>query len=832
MADTKMLSPGAIVQEDETKRLTALRQYEILDTLPDPAFDEIARLAASICNATYAFIGFVDWSRVWFKSTVGFSGRQISRSGSPCQFVVLNAKPVVIGDAADDLRFRGEGIQLTNEVRFRSYAAAPLLSPTGATLGTLSVCSPEPHVFGRHCVDKLQALARQVMTRLELYAKGSELEQLLRTRQGVEQVLNVERSFSASVLNSIGVMVLVLDTAGRLIRFNRASEALSGLKLSDAIGQSFAELFFPREEREAAEKLFESARGGAESRPLEVDGQSGDAETRRIVWSATPLTNAQGAIGYVILTGVDVTELRRAESARQASEAGYRQLIESSHGFIFTHDMEGLLRAINPHGAAALGYAPEEMIGSPLSRYIDPEHLTEYASYFREVAEKLEKDLQGRFYLRARDGRLCIVEYRNRMLRLPDAEAFVLCHGIDITDRKLAEDKVHALMLRQQSILESAGDGICGIDLEGRFTFVNRSAAASLGYSPEELQGKDAHALVQHSRADGSPYPAEESPILASLRNASRQSAGAPGANLQSAPSEGAARMQNEVFWRKDGSSFPVEYSVCPLWNDGFVEGVVIAFEDVTERRRLDRMKDEFISTVSHELRTPLTSLRASLGLISGGVLDMHPEKAKQMLDIAVGNTDRLVRLVNDILDFEQIGSGSLPLHPAAWNAIDLLGRAVQQERIGAARAGVNFRIDAQPLDVWVDGDRTLQVLGNLIRNAVKFSERGGEIRLAASASGEREVLFAVQDRGRGIPADKLEIIFERFRQADASDSRVSGGAGLGLAICRGIVEQHGGRIWAESNPGQGSTFFFTLPRHFPPLEQAEEIPLDFDPTP
>lgn len=819
MADTKMLSPGAIVHEDETKRLTALRQYDILDTLPDPAFDEIARLAASICNATYAFIGFVDWSRVWFKSTVGFSGRQISRSGSPCQFVVLNAKPVVIGDAADDLRFHGEGIQLTSEVRFRSYAAAPLLSPTGATLGTLSVCSPEPHVFGRHCVDKLQTLARQVMTRLELYAKGSELEQLLRTRQGVEQVLNVERSFSASVLNTIGVMVLVVDTAGRLIRFNRASEALSGLKLSDAIGNSFAEQFFPREDREAAARIFENARSGAEDRTLEIDWRTGDGEIRRIVWSAAPLTNPQGAIAYVIMTGVDVTEQRRAESARQASEAGYRQLIESSHGFICTHDMEGVLRAINPHGAAALGYTPEEMIGTPLSRYIDPDHLTDYANYFRAVAENPERDVQERFYLRARDGRLCIVEYRNRMLRLPGAEAFVLCHGIDITERKQAEDKVHALMLRQQSILESAGDGICGIDLEGRFTFVNRSAAASLGYSPEEMQGKDAHALVQHSRADGSPYPPQESPILARLKSASLTG-------------EGGTRIQNEVFWRKDGTSFPVEYTVCPLLNDGRVEGVVVAFEDVTERRRLDRMKDEFISTVSHELRTPLTSLRAALGLISGGVLDKHPEKAKQMLDIAVGNTDRLVRLVSDILDFEQIGSGNLPLHPAAWNAIDLLRRAMDRERIGAARAGVNFRIDAQPLDVWVDGDRILQVLGNLIGNAVKFSPRGGEIRLAASASGEREVIFAVQDHGRGIPADKLELIFERFRQADASDSRFGGGAGLGLAICRGIVEQHGGRIWVESDPGQGSTFFFSLPRHFPPLEEAEEIPLDLDPTP
>ncbi len=176
----------------------------------------------------------------------------------------------------------------------------------------------------------------------------------------------------------------------------------------------------------------------------------------------------------------------------------------------------------------------------------------------------------------------------------------------------------------------------------------------------------------------------------------------------------------------------------------------MVAFTDVTERRRLDRMKDEFIATVSHELRTPLTSLRAALGLVASGALEKRPEKIPQMLDIALANCDRLVRLVNDIVDFERIGNGTLPLHKGEWNAIDLLRRAMDPERPSAARAGLTFRIDAQPVDVWVDGDRILQVLGNLIRNAIKFSEKGGEIRLAARASSEKEVTFEVQDQGAG----------------------------------------------------------------------------------
>jgi PAS domain S-box-containing protein len=452
-----------------------------------------------------------------------------------------------------------------------------------------------------------------------------------------------------------------------------------------------------------------------------------------------------------------------------------------------------------------LGYRPEELIGTPLRRYIDPAHLAEYEEYFAAVKRDSGQDHEGRFYLRGKAGQLCIVAYRNRLLQLPGVDPFVLSHGIVITEQTLAGEELDALTRQHQSILDSVGDGIWGMDMEGKVTFVNRSGANMLGYSPQELLGRDMHALVHHSHADVSPDLVHECPLFSSLR------------------SETPVHVNDDVFWRKDGQSFPVEYVACPLLDNGRVDGIVVAFKDVTERRSLDRMKDEFISTVSHELRTPLTSLRAALGLIAGGALEKRPEKVPQMLDIALSNCDRLVRLVNDVVDFERLGSGNLPLHKKEWNAIDLLRSALNVERASAARAGITFRIDAQPVDVWVDGDRILQALGNLIRNAIKFSEKGGEIRLAARATSEKEVTFEVQDQGQGIPAEKMDLIFERFRQADASDSRLRGGTGLGLALCRGIINQHGGRIWAQSNPGSGSTFFFTVEQYFPPPDAEPE---------
>jgi signal transduction histidine kinase len=249
------------------------------------------------------------------------------------------------------------------------------------------------------------------------------------------------------------------------------------------------------------------------------------------------------------------------------------------------------------------------------------------------------------------------------------------------------------------------------------------------------------------------------------------------------------------------------------LIDEGAIAGMVVAFQDVSERRRLEKMKDEFISTVSHELRTPLTSLRASLGLISSGSLDKRPEKQKQMLEVAIGNCDRLVRLVNDILDFDRVERGTLPLHREVLAVGDILRRAADVEHDAAVKAQITFRFET-PADLLVNVDlnRMLQVLSELVSNAIKFSPPQTIIKLAAQPIAHDEVCISVEDQGRGVPQEKLDMIFERFQQGDASDSRALGGTGLGLAICKKVVEQLGGRIWAESEPGKGSRFLFTVP--------------------
>jgi PAS domain S-box-containing protein len=263
----------------------------------------------------------------------------------------------------------------------------------------------------------------------------------------------------------------------------------------------------------------------------------------------------------------------------------------------------------------------------------------------------------------------------------------------------------------------------------------------------------------------------------------------------------------------QDGTIVHCEWYNSVLLDDtDRMESVFSLVLDVTDRHQIERMKDEFISVVSHELRTPLTSIYGSLKMLASGLLQDRPDKEQRLLKIAVDNTDRLMRLVNDILDIERIESGTVQMVKSVWKVSELMAKAVEAIEPVADKAGVTLSVSDAGGSVWVDGDRTIQTFTNLLGNAIKFSERDSTVWFTSSKQAG-QMLFQVRDCGRGIPSDKLEVIFERFQQVDASDARSGEGTGLGLAICRSIIQQHGGQIWAESVLGEGSTFSFILPR-------------------
>jgi PAS domain S-box-containing protein len=262
----------------------------------------------------------------------------------------------------------------------------------------------------------------------------------------------------------------------------------------------------------------------------------------------------------------------------------------------------------------------------------------------------------------------------------------------------------------------------------------------------------------------------------------------------------------------KDGTIRLCQVKAAPILSTNQdLLGFVGTIEDITEIRAIEQMKNEFISIVSHELRTPLASIRGSLGLLASDVLKDDLDTAKHMLDIAAIETERLVRLVSDILDLERLESHNVLLDKQWCDANTLLQQSVEVLQLIADEKQIALSVSSGPVQLWAAPDRIIQTLVNLLSNAIKFSPPCSRVLLSADLQ-SNQVLFQVQDQGRGIPANKLEAIFGRFQQVDASDSRNEGGTGLGLAICRNIVQQHDGQIWVESTVGQGSTFYFTIP--------------------
>ena len=387
------------------------------------------------------------------------------------------------------------------------------------------------------------------------------------------------------------------------------------------------------------------------------------------------------------------------------------------------------------------------------------------------------------------------VELFSRQRREEDAGTMAtvetVCASIgQFMARSEQEGKVRELNQQNELILRSVADGIFGVDAEGRVDFVNPAAAEMVGALPSELAGRPVHAAL-HSGAAGEVCDDQCRVRRAFLLHESTSG--------------------QDVFYRQNGSSFPVEFSVTPMLEHGVIIGSVLSFRDIEQRYALDRMKDEFVSTVSHELRTPLTSIRGALGLLSSGLLGQLSEKAASLLRIAVSNSDRLVRLINDILDLERMESGRAPLNFRSSYLNELAQQVVDAMQPMADAASIRLLVKTEITPVEADPDRLQQVITNLLSNAIKFSQPDSKVCVEA-APVDGGALLSVIDEGRGIPTDKLESIFDRFQQVDASDSRQKGGTGLGLAICRTIVQQHGGRIWAEHNAERGSTFRLFVP--------------------
>ncbi|HEX4942838.1 MAG TPA: ATP-binding protein [Usitatibacteraceae bacterium] len=359
----------------------------------------------------------------------------------------------------------------------------------------------------------------------------------------------------------------------------------------------------------------------------------------------------------------------------------------------------------------------------------------------------------------------------------------------EIADRQQAELRARASESLFEAFLNGIADALVIVDDNGRIAWTNPRLPALFGFAPDELQG----AAVTRLLADADHPRLEEK--LAVLRGGAQE------------------RIEIEVTARSaNGREFAAELSLGRFdAPQGFRTALVI--RDVSERKAVERLKSEFIASVSHELRTPLTAIVGSLSLLRSGEAGEMEAGARDFVEMAHENSLRLAQLVDDVIDVERIGSGALAFREARFPLPEFLAEAVRLNQGYAEAHGVFFFLDEPVPQASLRGDRgrLMQALTNLLSNAAKFSPRGEEVHVSARLAGTR-VRIAVTDRGPGIPEEFRPHVFEKFAQADGSDSREKGGTGLGLAIAHAIVMRLGGSIGFETSTGKGTTFWIEMP--------------------
>ena len=523
--------------------------------------------------------------------------------------------------------------------------------------------------------------------------------------------------------------------------------------------------------------------------------------------------------GGVVWDGafLDITGRKRAEAVLKESEERYRAVVQTATEAIISTNSRGEIVSWNQGAQTTFGYREEEVRGRPVTLLMPGRYLKAHEGALERLRLTGDSGLIGKtveFEGLRKDGREFPLELSLSAWEA-GKERFYTAIIRDLTARKLAEAEVKHLRQQNELILNFAGEGILGVDLEGKITFVNPAAARLVGWEVGAMISKRHHEMVHHTRIDGSPYPQEECPISAVFRDGKVR------------------RAEDEIFWRQDGTNFPVEYTSTPIRNErGELLGAVVVFKDITERKQAEeevrKLNEEleqrvrertaqleeankelesFAYSVSHDLRAPLRAIDGFSRILLEDCKDKLDEKSQGYLDRITAGSRRMGQLIDDILKLSRLSRTEMVFYSFDLSAMVREIAAELQETDPERQ--VEFTI-ADNLMVSAS-QRLLRVaLVNLLENAWKFSSKSPRARIAfGSQEQDGERCYFVRDNGPGFKMDYGDKIFKPFERLHKESEFP--GTGIGLSIVQRIIQRHGGRVWVESGEGQGATFYFSL---------------------
>ncbi|MCA9490403.1 MAG: PAS domain S-box protein [Myxococcales bacterium] len=489
-----------------------------------------------------------------------------------------------------------------------------------------------------------------------------------------------------------------------------------------------------------------------------------------------------------ILAAQVVSQLRLRRRNRelevQSTElAIQRRFFDMSLALLSVIDRELRFRLLNPRWEVVLGWALAELADRPFLDLLHPDDVERTLAEAARLTEQRRPTVDFETRVRHRDGRWITLSW----VVVLDGDAF-LAVAHDLTSYREKAAALAESEGRLRAMIETAADAVITLDAHRVVEQVNPAFTRLFGYAPDEIVGRDASVMVAPSHHDD------------------------PTARFDLADDEERRRRPFEFpALRRDGTLFDAEVMVAPF-QLGDVVKVTATVRDISERRRAERRQAEFVSTVAHELRTPLTSVRGALGLVDGGVLGRLPDPAAEIVKVALSNTERLVRLINDVLDLEKMRSGSMEYRMAPTSAAAVIEAALAATEGFARQHETEVVVvgEIPEVEAELDKDRMVQVLTNLLSNAVKFTPAGARVELSAERTSDR-LLLRVRDHGPGIPPAFRARIFQRFAQADGPATIRREGTGLGLSISKRIVDRHGGSLSFEDAPGGGTIFCVAL---------------------
>jgi PAS domain S-box-containing protein len=623
------------------------------------------------------------------------------------------------------------------------------------------------------------------------------------------QELQQQRAWSQVTLSSIGDAVITTDAQGKVTFLNPVAEAMTGWSSEEAIGKPLAAVFNIINEytlvpvEHPVEKVLREGRIVGLANHAALVGRHGSVIA--IEDSAAPIRDLTGNLAGAVMVFRDVTTRRRAEAALTESELRFRTIFNQAAVGIAVTDLTGRFLQANQKFSDVFGYSVQEL---QQRSFLDMTHPLDLA-HARECLQGLVSEGAADVVLEKRclrkDGSVIWSLSTITVMKDPNGRPQHLIGIVeDITGRKQAEEAQARLV----AVIASSDDSIISMTLEGVVTSWNRGAERIFGHSAGEMIGRTTNVLIPSDRHDEEPI------ILARIRNGER------------------IEHFETVRRRKDGTVLDVSIAVSPIEDmRGKIIGASKITRDMTQSKRteaylreMDRRKDEFLAMLAHELRNPLAPIRqAALIARAEGATDAQRSWSN---DVISRQVHHMSLLLDDLLDVSRITRGTLQLRPETTMLRDVADAAIETARpiIDAKKHVLSIEMPETPVQIVADRLRLAQILSNLLTNAAKYTDPGGEIRLRLECT-PRNVILAVKDSGIGIPAAAISDVFEMFSQVKSTRDRSEGGLGIGLALSKGLVELHGGRIEARSaGDGQGSEFTVTLPRREPQPAAAPDL--------